>query len=41
MFVKLYGIIHERKFVEKVEFKLHPTFRNNLIIMKNPPYSFA
>ena len=29
------------KFIEKIEFKLHPTFKNNLITIKNPPYSLA
>lgn len=41
MFVKLDGIFDEKKFIEKVEFRLHPTFRDNLIVVENPPYSFA
>lgn len=40
-FVKLEKNIEENKLIEKVEFRLHHTFRNNLIEKKYPPYSFT
>jgi len=41
MFLKLEGIKDEGKFIEKVEFKLHPTFTDNLIEMKKAPFEFS
>jgi len=41
MSVELQGVNDPENFIEKVHFKLHPTFKQNLIICKKAPYSFG